>query len=124
MSGLALLAGVLLVANSVSLAMLDRRYEIGVLKAIGYSRRPDAVTLGLEYGMDGVHGHGDRRARGADRLLGTRHTNSLAASLLLLDPADRAGVAWWASAYLAGGAGSAWRPTRASPVIVLNERNG
>jgi hypothetical protein len=34
MAGLALLAGVLLMANSVSLAVLDRRYDIGVLKAI------------------------------------------------------------------------------------------
>jgi putative ABC transport system permease protein len=51
MSGLALLAGVLLIANSVSLAMLDRRYEMGVLKAIGYSRIHILGVLAVEYGL-------------------------------------------------------------------------
>jgi putative ABC transport system permease protein len=49
MASLALLAGVLLVANSVSLAMLDRRYEIGVLKAVGYSRGQILFSLVIEY---------------------------------------------------------------------------
>ena len=51
MAGLALLAGALLMANSVSLAMLDRRYEIGVLKAMGYARRHILLTLVVEYAM-------------------------------------------------------------------------
>lgn len=37
MAGLALLAGILLVANSVSQAMFDRQHEIGVLETVGYS---------------------------------------------------------------------------------------
>lgn len=50
-AGLLLLAGVLLIANSVSLAMLNRRYEIGVLKAVGYGRRHILQTLMVEYSL-------------------------------------------------------------------------
>jgi predicted lysophospholipase L1 biosynthesis ABC-type transport system permease subunit len=38
-AALALLAGLLMIANSVALAMLERRREIGVLKALGYTSR-------------------------------------------------------------------------------------
>jgi ABC-type antimicrobial peptide transport system permease subunit len=51
MSGLAFLAGILLVANSVSLAMLERRYEFGVLKATGYSHAAVLGMLSVEYGV-------------------------------------------------------------------------
>ena len=54
MSGLALLAGILLVANSVSLAMLDRRYEIGILKTVGYTRRQILTIFAVEYGWVGL----------------------------------------------------------------------
>lgn len=53
MAGLALLAGVMLVANVVSLALIERRYEIGVMKAVGYTRRHILTLLGLEYGLVG-----------------------------------------------------------------------
>ena len=54
MASLAILAGVLLVANSVSLAMLDRRFEIGVLKALGYSRGQVLFTQVVEYTLMAV----------------------------------------------------------------------
>jgi putative ABC transport system permease protein len=54
MSGLALLAGVMLIANVVSLAMIERRYEIGVMKAVGYTRRHVQGVLALEYGLIGL----------------------------------------------------------------------
>ncbi|HKV86327.1 MAG TPA: FtsX-like permease family protein [Ktedonobacterales bacterium] len=38
-ASLALLAGVLIIANTVALAMLERRREIGILKAVGYTSR-------------------------------------------------------------------------------------
>lgn len=54
MAGLALLAGGLLLANTLSLAMLDRRYEIGVLKAVGYTRRHILVSMIAEYSLVGL----------------------------------------------------------------------
>ncbi|MPM82024.1 hypothetical protein SDC9_129082 [bioreactor metagenome] len=51
MAGLAVLAGLLLVANSVNLTMLERRFEIGVFKSIGYSQRQVLFTQVLEYGL-------------------------------------------------------------------------
>lgn len=53
MAGLALLAGVMLVANVVSLALIERRYEIGVMKAVGYTRRDILTLFSLEYGFIG-----------------------------------------------------------------------
>jgi putative ABC transport system permease protein len=54
MAGLALLAGVLLVANAVSLGMISRRYEIGVLKAVGYTRSHILRMLAVEYSLSGI----------------------------------------------------------------------
>lgn len=50
MAGLSILAGILLIANTVSLALLNRRYEIGVLKAVGYAKRQLIASLLWEYG--------------------------------------------------------------------------
>ncbi|HEU0004127.1 MAG TPA: FtsX-like permease family protein, partial [Ktedonobacteraceae bacterium] len=36
-AGLSLLAGVIIIANAVALAMLDRRRELGILKSVGYT---------------------------------------------------------------------------------------
>ncbi|TMF55442.1 MAG: FtsX-like permease family protein, partial [Chloroflexi bacterium] len=35
-ASLALLAGIVIIANTVALAMLERRREIGILKSVGY----------------------------------------------------------------------------------------
>lgn len=52
-ASLALLAGVIIIANAVALAMLERRREIGILKSIGYtSRRVLGITL-IENGVIG-----------------------------------------------------------------------
>jgi len=57
-AGLAILAGLLLVANSVSLAMLDRRYEIGILRVVGYTPGQILSVFALEYGLASVLGAG------------------------------------------------------------------
>ncbi len=49
LSGLSILAGILLMANSVSIAMLDRRYEIGVLKVMGFAHGQILSMLVVEY---------------------------------------------------------------------------
>jgi putative ABC transport system permease protein len=39
LTSLALVAGVVIIANTVALAMLERRREMGILKAVGHSSR-------------------------------------------------------------------------------------
>lgn len=53
-AGLALVAGTVLIANAVSLAMVERRRELGVLMAIGYTSRRVLRTILLENGALGL----------------------------------------------------------------------
>ena len=48
-AGLALVAGAVLIANSVGLSMIERRREIGILKAIGYGTREVLISITSEY---------------------------------------------------------------------------
>jgi ABC-type antimicrobial peptide transport system permease subunit len=123
MAALALLAGVLLVANSVSLAMLERRYEIGILKTLGFTRGHILAALGVEYSLIALiaSAAGLLVVRGFLLVLGLG--NPLAASVLRLPVPLAAGILVGATAlilatvFLVTG-----RPTRVSPVFVLNER--
>lgn len=55
-ASLALFAGVVIIANAVALAMLERRRELGIMKAVGYtSRRVLGVVL-IENGLIGALG--------------------------------------------------------------------
>lgn len=124
MAGLAVMAGILLVANSVNLAMLDRRFEIGVLKSIGYSRGQVIFTQVVEYcimslvvslvallliwGMLGLSGL----------------VNETLSTLLMLPP-DTAVIIGLAAIILTGSAAvwAAWKPSSVSPVLILNDRD-
>lgn len=53
-AGLALVAGAVLVANAVSLAMLERRRELGILMAVGFTSRRVLRTILLENGALGL----------------------------------------------------------------------
>ena len=59
-ASLALIAGIIIIANAVALAMLERRRELGIMKAVGYtSRRVLGVVLienGLIGGIGGLLG--------------------------------------------------------------------
>lgn len=59
-ASLALLAGIIIVANAVALAMLERRRELGILKAVGYTsgRVLSGVLMenGLTAGLGGLLG--------------------------------------------------------------------
>lgn len=122
MASLALLAGVLLVANSVSLAMLDRRYEIGVFKAIGYSRGQVLLSLVLEYVLLAVVASAAGLATVHIFLWAFSMANDLA-NLLMLTPASALviGLAGTGLALLAV-LGVTWGPTGVSPAVVLNDR--
>ena len=53
-AGLALVAGGVLIANSVGLAMLERRREMGIFKAIGYSSARILAGIAVEYALLGL----------------------------------------------------------------------
>ncbi len=52
-AALALLAGIIIIANAVGLAMLERRREMGILKSVGYTSRTVLGQVLLENGLIG-----------------------------------------------------------------------
>jgi putative ABC transport system permease protein len=54
LGGLAFLTGAVLIANSAGLNALQRRREIGILKAVGYGRRQVQLLLLSEYALLGI----------------------------------------------------------------------
>ena len=123
MAGLALLAGMVLIANSVSLAMLDRRYEIGVLKAMGYSNRQILTTLLVEYTLVGVIATVLGLASVQVLLWVLNILQNGLGTLLAITPLSAgwivlAGVGLTLLAVLL----VTWRPTQVSPAVVLNDR--
>ena len=52
-ASLTLLAGVIIIANAVALAMLERRRELGILKSVGYTSRTILSEVLLENGLIG-----------------------------------------------------------------------
>ncbi len=55
-SSLALLAGLIIIANAVALAMLERRRELGILKSVGYTSRSVLSEVLMENGVVGFTG--------------------------------------------------------------------
>ena len=55
-SGVALLVGVFLVYNTISISVVQRRREIGTLRALGATRRRIRVLFALEAGVFGLFG--------------------------------------------------------------------
>jgi ABC-type antimicrobial peptide transport system permease subunit len=117
-AALSLLAGVVLIANAVGLGLLERRRELAVLKAMGYSRLQVLRVVLIENGMLGAIGSGFG-------LLGTFAAILVVnrmlpqASLELHGPASLAllltGVALAAGTALA----VAWPAARVRPLLVL-----
>ena len=52
-AGLSLLAGVIIIANAVALAMLERRRELGILKSVGYTSSTVLSEVLIENGVVG-----------------------------------------------------------------------
>ena len=123
MAGLALLAGVLLVANSVSLAMFDRRFEIGVLKTMGYNRGHILTTLMVEYSLVALIATAAGLAAVAIFLWIVAQTNPLAGSLLVMPASSAAliGLAYVGLTLLTV-LFVTWGPTQVPPLVVLNDR--
>lgn len=123
MAGLALAAGVLLIANAVSLAMLDRQYEIGVLKTLGYTRRDMWFTLAVEYGIVALIASAAGLAVVEVALTVLALANGVAASLLSMNW-GQVGIILAVAVLLTLGTVLAvtWQPMRRSAVFILNDR--
>jgi len=55
-ASMSLLAGIIIIANAVALAMLERRRELGILKSVGYTRRSILSEVLIENGVVGGTG--------------------------------------------------------------------
>ena len=55
-ASLSMLAGVIIIANAVALAMLERRRELGILKAVGYTSGTVLSEVMIENGIVGAVG--------------------------------------------------------------------
>jgi putative ABC transport system permease protein len=55
-ASLAMIAGVIIIANAVALAMLERRRELGILKSVGHTSRSVLSEVLLENGVIGFTG--------------------------------------------------------------------
>jgi putative ABC transport system permease protein len=56
LASLAMIAGLIIIANAVALAMLERRREIGILKSVGHTSRSVLATVLVENGLVGLLG--------------------------------------------------------------------
>jgi len=125
MAGLALLAGILLVANAVSLAMLERRYEIGILKTSGYSLRQILFIFAVEYGLAGLLATGAGVLVVQGLLAVMAIANHMAVSVFLMTLPSQALLFFGGIGLtLLTVFGLTWDPARVPPAVVLNERNG
>ena len=125
MAGMALLAGILLVSNSISLAMLDRRYEMGILKAVGYSRRQILSIFAVEYGLVSLLATGAGVLVIQGLLAGLAIAAHLPVIITLLGlPALALIAGCGIGLTLLTVLGVTWGPTRVSPVVVLNGGSG
>jgi putative ABC transport system permease protein len=106
-ASLSLIAGVIIVANAVALAMLERRRELGILKSVGYTSSTVLSEVMIENGIVGAVGAfmAMLLATGAITLLGSLLFNftlstapwvviSLIAGAALLSMLTAALVAW------------------------------
>ncbi len=133
MSGLSILAGILLMANSVSIAMLDRRYEMGVMKVMGFSHGQILSMLVVEYtliavivsmtalgiveGLLALFGFTLNQGSG-----GAIASIPPLAGLLSLSLPVASGIALFAIALsILTVILVTWKPTQVSPVVVLND---
>jgi putative ABC transport system permease protein len=119
-AGLALVAGGVLIANSVGLAMLDRRREMGIFKAIGYSSARILTGIAVEYALLGLVAGVAGMGAVAVAFKVINHLRP--AAQLALDPAQVPLMIAVATAIaLASAVAVAWRPIHARPLDVLRQ---
>jgi putative ABC transport system permease protein len=123
MAGLALLAGLLLLANSVSLAVIDRRYDIGIFKTIGYARGQILSMFAVEYGLISLLATGVAIIVVQGFLALLALTQSLDPAVLLMNaPSLVIAASCGIGLSLATVIWVAWSPTQVSPAVILREQ--
>ncbi len=119
-AGFALVAGAILIANAVGLAMIERRQEIGVMKAVGYTSRHVLTTIALEHAQLGL----------LAGMLGTLVVAVMCSIIrtnqpgtdLYLEPVPGALIILVCTGLaLVSVVAVAWRPTRVPPLVVLRD---
>ena len=119
-AALALLAGAVLVANAVGLGLLERRKELGILKAIGWTRLWVLGSVLIENGLLGALA-GTTGMAGVAVAIAVVNAQHPAAGLALR-PLQGLALASIAILLALGAAALvAWRPTAARPLVVLRE---
>jgi len=120
-SSIALLIGILGIANTMAMSVFERTQEIGILRALGWKRwqiltliQMEAAVLGVAGGMLGIVG-GWAALRALESLPQTASIASASFPLSLL--AEALGIAVLAG--LTAGMYPAWRGARLSPVEAL-----
>lgn len=125
MAGLSIVAGLMLVANVVSLAMIERRKEIGVMKAVGYTQQHILTLFGMEYGLIGLSASliGVLGVQVVMIILGM--TSGVAATYLTMSlPTAGLILVIGVVLTLVIALLSAWRPSGIRPLLILNEQGG
>ena len=120
-SSIALLIGILGIANTMAMSVFERTREIGILRALGWKRWQVLVLIQLEAAVLGLGGGalGIAAGWGALHLLATlpQTASIVSASLPLPLLAEALGIAVLAG--LTAGAYPAWRGAQLSPVEAL-----
>ena len=117
-ASLALFAGIVIIANTVALAMLERRREIGILKATGYTSRSVLAQVLVENGVVGGIGAvtGMVMVSVATALLGGL---ALKTSLAVSTPIVLSVIGGIVVLAMVVAALVAWGPSRVRPLEVL-----
>jgi len=117
-AGLALVAGAVLIANAVGLAMVERQREMGILKAVGYASRSVLAVILLENGLLGLlAGAGGVGATAVAVPILNRLQPALNMDFNFPLALGMAGLSVLLA--LAAAWSAAWGPTRARPLAVL-----
>lgn len=118
LASLSLLAGVIIIANAVALAMLERRRELGILKSVGYTSQSLLGEVLVENGIVG----------GVGALLAMLLVTFCTSLLGTLVFKTSFGVSWYIAIGLIGGIALlaiitallvAWQSVRVRPLEVL-----
>jgi ABC-type antimicrobial peptide transport system permease subunit len=117
-TSLAMLASVIIIANAVALSMLERRREMGILKAVGHTSRS---VLGETLVENGVIGFTSALLALVVVVIAATALGKFALNIAVVIPTSTAlgVVAATVAVCMAVAAMVAWRATRVRPVEVL-----
>jgi putative ABC transport system permease protein len=119
-AGFALVAGAVLIANAAGLAMIERRREIGVMKAVGYTSRHVLTMLVLEHAQLGLLAGlmGTAAVAVVCHLLRVTHSDIV----LSLDVLPGLAITLVCMGLAVASVVSvAWQPARVPPLVVLRD---